>query len=154
MSFWEVLIAGILAAVIAGIILVFLLPPFKGLRNKILVQVRKRSIIKTRKQKDLRLLGEIEHPLLLINQLRGFPDTPVKEIRDALFEIRNKAIQIKSKGLRDIKEKIILYSDKVNKLHINISLKEILALLVDNGAFNLVEEIREIIQIEIDKKKK
>lgn len=152
MSFWEYIISGVLITVIAGIILFFTLAALEGPRKKFLALVRKRPIVKTRKYRFLSLLEEIERPLLTINQLPSFPDTPIKEIRNALYEIRDKARQINSKEYRGIKKKLISYSEKGGKLHANISLREMKKLLVDDGAFKLVEEIREIIEREVAKK--
>lgn len=145
MGFWEGVIAGILITVISGIMLFFILPALKGSRDKFLVRLRRKPRIKTRKHKDRRLLSEIEQRLRLINQLRSFPDTPIKDIQAALYEIEEKAKLIKTKEYKDIKEKLILYSEKASKLHANILLKEMLDLLVKDGAFKLIQEIREIL---------
>jgi len=144
MSFFEYLSITTLGIVIASIILFFVLPALELPRKKFLIWVRKKTTIENRKYKDTRLLDEIEKPLLIINSLSRFPDKPIKEIEDILYEIGEKAKQIKTKKYKYIKKKLIIYSEKVNKLHINMRLKDKVNLLVKNGAFKLVEEIRKL----------
>ena len=97
----------------------------------------------------------IEQPLLVINQLPSFPDeTTTEKLKNTLEEIRSKSSLITSVRFEGIKRTLLTYSDKANQLHSNMGLKEKLNLLVNNNqAFGLVEEIRAIIQENLNKKK-
>jgi hypothetical protein len=145
MQFILGIIVGVSIIIFADILLFFLLPALEEPRSRFLKRVRKKPMIKGRIERDRKSLAEIEGHLKLISQLRQFPDTPTERIRDTLFDIREIAYSIESEEYQEIKYKIIPYTEKVDKLHINISLKELLDLLEKNGASKLIEEIREVL---------
>jgi len=154
----EILIT-VISSIIVAVLLLFIIPPLKTFRKKLLYWIKqiflrnKNPEIDPQRYEDLKLLEEIENPLLFINQLPSFPDTKKEDIRDRLNEIQMKARKIRTPDFNDIKTKLIQYGERVDQVHINIGLKDLLKLLVrENGAFTLVEEIREIVSDEIKKK--
>jgi hypothetical protein len=149
------MLIAILVSIVASVILFFLLPFLAKPRDKFLEWAFKKRKIRTRIEKDLKILETIEQPLLFINQLPHFPDeAKTEKLLIALEEIRSKALLIKSAHFEGIKRTLLSYSDKANQLHSNMSLKEKLNLLVNNNqAFGLVEEIRTIIREGLNKNK-
>lgn len=142
MGFLAGFLFGIATAVVSETALCFLLPALKGPRDKFIARIRKREKIEEKARTDQHLLEEIEKLLSVIIRLPDFPDTSIKEIQDALAEIKDKAKQIEI--LRDIKERLIVYSKKVDKLHANISFKERLDLLLSD-AIELKKEIKRLV---------
>lgn len=155
MGFWGGYILGILTAVTAQLIVIVLTPTFAELGIKLHTRLRKKPFIKTMVLKELQILESVTPNLLLINQIPRFPDTPIEKIRDALLEINEKAIQLKSDDLEEIKAKLLEYAKKSEKLHANITLKDIINLLIkDEAALKFVEEIRQTISSLIKGKNK
>jgi hypothetical protein len=69
------------------------------------------------------------------------------------MEIHEKASQLSSKDFLEIKTKLIKYSERENRLDVNMLLPTTLKILGrdESDAMNLVEEIRSIVSAKIRK---
>lgn len=137
---FKTLVFLVVVGLVILILAVFIVPPFQSLRNKTFGMKFRR---KTKRDKDRKLLDGMDQPLRFINQYRSFPDTPVEKIRDTLYEVMEKAKQIKSKDYQKLKEDILTYCEKADELHVNMHAKEIIDLLLKNGAYELLQKIRD-----------
>lgn len=140
-SWRDYLLYIILGPLFVGIILIYhkrILHTIKKTWKSFIRKIRS----KTRKYKAQKLLEEIKQPFSKINQWHRY-DYEIEEIESAFYEIEEKARKIKGKKYREIKEELMCYSKKVNKIHENMSYEEKLELFARDGV-KLVEEIENI----------
>ncbi|MFC2142438.1 hypothetical protein ACFLR7_05845 [Acidobacteriota bacterium] len=116
--------------------------------------------IKTSVHEDLKILEGMKRPLKTINQITSHYVNNYKEVaRKELNTIHDEATKLKSKRFDDIKQKLIDFSNKEEKVHQTISLGEVKNLLIQakDGtllALGLYDEIEGIVIDEIQKKEK
>ena len=82
MGFWGGFLLGFLIATVSQIFLFIFTPILEIPRNKIKSWIGKKPIIKKQKDRDKELLEELIQPLLSINQIPRFPDTPKQKVQE------------------------------------------------------------------------
>jgi len=150
---WGIYFLGILSGIVIKILGEILSPTLAELGAKLHAKVWRKPYIRGQLAEDLRILESIQNPLLKIHAIPRYPSS-YKNISDWLLDIDTKARKLQIKAFQDIKDKLLAFTSSMNQVSVNTSLDAVMKLFVkDNKAFNLVEEIREIISKTLKKKK-
>jgi len=150
MGFSLYIAGGIIIAVVGGLLLNLISPPFSLLTKKVWAKVTRRRIVSAKKMDEIKIMESIINPLLRINQIPSFSDTHVNAPK-WLLEIDEKANQIHSKDLIDIKTKLISFADKTKEFSATTRLDQTLNILGRDNAIKLVTEIRAIVSDKMSK---